>query len=256
MAAAALQPHQAFWSARNSLAFSHFKTSQLCRFACWFCRCQLHLGSAPSLVWRAYPKKPVLCNAESSASSTWSPAASPFPEQPWAPLCVPHDPAVCPPVSPCDMPSFLTSNLGGPVMLPATPKLRGRSQGTCISSMWQASSTGISITSKSGEELKRCWSDLKTRTSRNLSPAAPALRRIPSGAADRRCAVCPVWLCRVWGAVLSGVCVLCVCSLCCAGSAHSARCALTAVPMETQTLCFLCMIVPNLDFHAFGSLVP
>lgn len=36
----------------------------------------------------------------------------------------------------------------------------------------------------------------------------------------------------------------------------AAQCALTAIPMKTQPLFFLCMIVPNLDFHVFGSLVP
>lgn len=65
----------------------------------------------------------------------------------------------------------------------------------------------------------------------------------------------PVWLSRIFGVValvlsLWGVCV-CVCAL----LVHAASSA-AAVPMETQPLFSLCMTVPNLDFHAFGSLVP
>lgn len=44
---------------------------------------------------------------------------------------------------------------------------------------------------------------------------------------------------------------LCVCVL----LVHAASSA-AAVPMETQPLFALCVTVPNLDFHAFGSLVP
>lgn len=63
----------------------------------------------------------------------------------------------------------------------------------------------------------------------------------------------PVWLSRIFGVVallLSRTCV-CVCVL----LVHAASSA-AAVPMETQPLFALCVTVPNLDFHAFGSLVP
>lgn len=48
-----------------------------------------------------------------------------------------------------------------PEELPGTPKLEGRSRGTCTAFDVAGLSAGISITSRSGEELRHLLSDLK-----------------------------------------------------------------------------------------------